>query len=211
MSRYSPVAVALALGLRAGGGSAADGRGGTGMASGRKPNVKRRSHIARLHARGLTLSEIGRRLGVTRQAVHDALVHLRRPPHPPRSVPCAACSAPIVSAGALASDQGRALCLACLESRPGAGLGVRLKACRLAAGLTKAALARRVGVRATTIHQYEAGARKTRWRHLARLVAVLGPGLVTRACGRRIAAPGRTLDDLGWDDEPPKGREKGRK
>jgi len=148
------------------------------MVSGRKPNVQRRSRIARLHARGLTLSEIGRRLGVTRQAVHDALVQLSRP-LPERSVPCAGCAAPIVSAGALASDAGQALCLRCLACRPQAEPGVRLKSFRLAAGLTKAELAQRAGVAAMTIHQYEAGLREPRWRHLTPLVAVLGPGLVT--------------------------------
>jgi transcriptional regulator with XRE-family HTH domain len=148
------------------------------MASGRKPNLRRRSHIARLHARGLTLSEIGRRLGVTRQAIHDALAQLRRP-LPRRSVPCAVCRADIVSAGALATDQGQALCLRCLASRPQAALGVRLKAFRLAAGLTKAELAQRAGVSPMAIHQYETGSREPRWRHLTPLVVVLGPGLLT--------------------------------
>jgi transcriptional regulator with XRE-family HTH domain len=148
------------------------------MVSGRKPNVRRRSQIARLRARGLTVSEIARRLGVTRQAIHGALAQLRRP-LPQRSVPCAACAAPIVSAGALDSDAGQALCLRCLACRPQAALGVRLKAFRLAAGLTKAELAQRSGVTAMAVHQYEAGTREPRWRHLAPLVAALGPGLVT--------------------------------
>ncbi len=148
------------------------------MVSGRKPNVRRRSQIARLYARGLSLSEIGRRLGVTRQAVHDALVQLRRP-RPQRSVPCAGCGAPIVSAGALDSDAGQALCLRCLASRPHAEPGVRLKSFRLAAGLTKAELAQRAGVAPMTIHQYECGAREPRWRRLTPLVVVLGPELLT--------------------------------
>jgi len=148
------------------------------MVSGRKPNLERRSQIARLHARGLTLTEIGRRLGVTRQAIHEVLVQLSRP-LPRRSVPCAACFAPIVSAGALPTDAGQALCLRCLESCPQAAPSVRLKSFRLAAGLTKAELAQRTGVAPMTIHQYESGLREPRWRHLTPLVAVLGPGLVT--------------------------------
>jgi transcriptional regulator with XRE-family HTH domain len=148
------------------------------MASGRIPNTKRRARIARLHARGVTLSEIGRRLGITRQAVHDALVQLRRPA-PQRFVGCTRCALPIVSPGALASDEGQALCLTCLACCPDAGLGARLKSFRLAAGLTKTELARRLGVTAMTVHQYETGAREPRWRHLALLVGVLGPGLIT--------------------------------
>jgi transcriptional regulator with XRE-family HTH domain len=148
------------------------------MASGRKPNRERRSRIARLHARGLTLTEIGRRLGVTRQAVHGALAQLRQPAPQP-SVPCRRCAAPIVSPGALPSDRGQALCLTCLASSPDADLGVRLKAFRLAAGLTKTELARRLGVATMTVHQYEAGARQPRWQQLALLIAVLGPGLMT--------------------------------
>jgi lambda repressor-like predicted transcriptional regulator len=37
-------------------------------ASGRKPDLKRRRLAAALHAQGLTFAEIGRRLGITRQA-----------------------------------------------------------------------------------------------------------------------------------------------
>ncbi|HKI34044.1 MAG TPA: helix-turn-helix domain-containing protein [Gemmataceae bacterium] len=148
------------------------------MVSGRKPNPKRRAEIAGLHARGLTLAEIGRRLGMSRQGVYEALALLRQP-MPKRSVPCVGCRAPIASPGALPSDGDHALCLPCLASRPDAPFGTRLKAFRLAAGLMKAELADRVGVSAMTIHHYETGAREPRWRHLAPLVRALGPGLVT--------------------------------
>jgi transcriptional regulator with XRE-family HTH domain len=148
------------------------------MVSGRKPDVRRRARIARLHSRGLSLAEIGRRLGVTKQAVHDTLTQISRP-LPRRSVPCAACGAAIVSEGVLTSDDGQALCLTCLASTPGADLSARLKAFRLAAGLTKTELARRLGVSAMTVHHYENGTREPRWCHLRPLIATLGPGLVT--------------------------------
>jgi DNA invertase Pin-like site-specific DNA recombinase len=45
--------------------------------SGRRPDYERRRQIARLRAQGATLEEIGRRLGVTRQAVYDMLRRLR--------------------------------------------------------------------------------------------------------------------------------------
>jgi DNA-binding XRE family transcriptional regulator len=148
------------------------------MASGRRPDAKRRAEIARLHGGGLTMAEIGRRLGISRQAVCEALIRLRHP-LPLPAVACAGCAAPIASAGALPSDDGHALCLGCLAARPDVPFGVRLKAFRLAAGWTKAQLAERANVTAMTIHHYETGAREPRWRQLAPLVCALGPGLVT--------------------------------
>jgi DNA-binding XRE family transcriptional regulator len=94
-------------------------------------------------------------------------------------VPCAACGRDIVSAGALPTDAGSAVCLRCLARRPGAPFAQRLKSHRLAAGLTKAELAKRAAMTHNTVRHYESGAREPRWKHLARLVRVLGSGLVT--------------------------------
>jgi transcriptional regulator with XRE-family HTH domain len=148
------------------------------MASGRRPNEKRRAAIARLRDRGLSLAEIGRRLGISKQGVSGALALLRRP-LPLRGVICADCRAPILSPGALPSDEGQAFCLTCLRCRPDAPFATRLKTFRLAAGLMKAELAARVGLSAMAIHYYETGAREPRWSQVAPLVRVLGPGLVT--------------------------------
>src|ERR1700757_703859 len=112
------------------------------MASGRKPDVGRRAEIARLRAGGLTLAEIGRRLGMSKQGVSAALAKARRPlPH--RCVACRDCDAPIVSAGLLPGDEGSAVCLECLGSGREVPFGARLKAFRLAAGLLKTELAGR--------------------------------------------------------------------
>jgi transcriptional regulator with XRE-family HTH domain len=148
------------------------------MASGRKPDLKRRAEIARLRDRGLSLSEIGRRVGISKQGVFEALSRERRT-LPLRRVPCSGCRTKIASAGALPSDVGQALCLSCLGGRPDAPFAARLKAFRLAAGLLKAELAHRAGVSSMTIHHYETGAREPRWSQLAPLVRALGPGLVT--------------------------------
>jgi hypothetical protein len=43
------------------------------MPRGRPPNVERHRQIVRLRAAGLTYQEIGQRLGVTRQYVHQIL------------------------------------------------------------------------------------------------------------------------------------------
>jgi transcriptional regulator with XRE-family HTH domain len=147
------------------------------MVSGRRPDQRRRRQIAHLREQGLTQAEIGRRLGVTRQCVQIMLRAMARAPV--RSVPCAGCGAAIVSAGALPSDAGCALCLPCLAERPATSFARRLKACRLAAGLTKAELAERSGLTPQMMRHYESGAREPRWRVVARLVGVLGPALVT--------------------------------
>ena len=74
------------------------------MVQGRKPNWERRRRILKLRERGLSLPEIGRRLGVTFQCVDRTL--RRMAGEQPRSVPCAGCGEDIISPGAVASDQG---------------------------------------------------------------------------------------------------------
>lgn len=147
------------------------------MASGRKPDSCRRETIARLRADGLSLAEIGRCFGVSRQCVQETLRAMARARV--RSVACAACGDAIRSAGAIRSDAGSALCLPCLARRPATSFGVRLKACRLAAGLTKAELAGRAGLTQQMVRHYEGGTREPRWSQVARLVGVLGAALVT--------------------------------
>jgi hypothetical protein len=48
------------------------------MVSGRRPNIVRRQEAARLRRQGLTVTEIGRRMGITRQAVQQLLTPRRR-------------------------------------------------------------------------------------------------------------------------------------
>jgi transcriptional regulator with XRE-family HTH domain len=50
------------------------------MVQGRKPDLKRRRVMARLRAKGLTYEAIGKRLGISRQAVHHALTTPPRQP-----------------------------------------------------------------------------------------------------------------------------------
>jgi transcriptional regulator with XRE-family HTH domain len=71
------------------------------------------------------------------------------------------------------------LCLACLAKRPASPFGARLKACRLAAGLTVEKLAAHSGVPAHVIRGSEAAGRCPRWERLVKLIRVLGADLVT--------------------------------
>jgi transcriptional regulator with XRE-family HTH domain len=140
------------------------------MAPGRKPNWKGRREAARLRASGFTLKEIGRRLGVTRQAAAGLL----RPAPKTPAVACARCGAAIVSAGAAPRDAGAARCLGCLARHRGASFGQRLQAFRLAAGLRKIELARKAGVGHPAIGGYEQDRYRPRPANLIRLARALG-------------------------------------
>jgi hypothetical protein len=48
------------------------------VVQGRRPNIVRRQEAARLRRLGLSLPEIGRRLGITKQAVHQLLTPRHR-------------------------------------------------------------------------------------------------------------------------------------
>jgi hypothetical protein len=95
----------------------------------RKPDLKRRGQVAVLRAQGLTLAEIGRRLGLSKQHVGNILQTLaRRDDRPP--VRCRACNTNIRSAGALARHDRSVLCLDCLVNHPEATFAEHLRACR---------------------------------------------------------------------------------
>jgi hypothetical protein len=59
------------------------------MVQGPRPNYALRQQVTELRCRGLTLAEIGKQLGVTRQAV-SSLIHFAALPVTP-GVPCTAC------------------------------------------------------------------------------------------------------------------------
>jgi transcriptional regulator with XRE-family HTH domain len=143
------------------------------MARGRKPNLKRRRKAAELRARGLTLVEVGRRMGCTKQAVHY-LLGLRGPsPRPPKPVGCPACGADLGPAPN-PLDYAPAPCLPCLAQRPRTPLGQRLRAHRIARGLSRKALAEQAGVGASGITPMERGERRPRPRTLRKLAEALG-------------------------------------
>jgi hypothetical protein len=95
---------------------------------GRKPDLERRRQAAELRAQGLTLAEVGRRLGITHQAARHLLHPLVR--RSGRPVRCAACGQAIRAHGAKQDGRGTR-CLACLARTPGATFGQRLRACYL--------------------------------------------------------------------------------
>src|SRR6266404_6165452 len=111
-------------------------------------DLKRRRLIPDLRAAGMTYQAIADQLGVRWQAVQQSL----RLSGNPRSVPIP--------------------CRKCLPR--GAAFGERLKARRLAAGLTLNALSRLAGLHLHRAGDYEQGRMEPKWTALAKLIRVLG-------------------------------------
>jgi transcriptional regulator with XRE-family HTH domain len=149
---------------------------------GRPPDVGRRRQAAELRARGLSLAEVGRRLGISKQAAHQLLRGAGAPG--PGPVRCAACGAAVGRPALRTRRTPPALCPACLAKRPGAPFGLRLLAHRLAAGLSRSELEERAGVARKLIARYEGGGVRPRAETLARLAGVLGSGLFAAGGGR---------------------------
>jgi transcriptional regulator with XRE-family HTH domain len=162
--------------------------GGPGSGARRDPARGRR--VVELRRQGLTLAQLGRRLHMSRQLVHyyaaaAGLTGRRR-----GTVRCCDCQAVIATGHHTIEYNRRPLCLACLEKRPDAPFGRRLKACRLAAGLTAGQLAARSGVPAHAIRAVERGGCWPRWGRLAKLIRALGAELVTLGLVERDGSKG---------------------
>lgn len=91
-------------------------------------------------------------------------------------VRCGSCGREIVRGKRGLQGREAALCLDCLASQPGASFAQRLRAYRLAEGLTQEELAQRAGLSPTSVWQYEQGEAAPRANTLARLARVFGPG-----------------------------------
>jgi transcriptional regulator with XRE-family HTH domain len=143
-----------------------------GPGSGRK-QPERRRQAEELCVRGLTLTEIARALGVSRQAVHHLLGYGRPGPQPRKAVLCTACRSELGPAPST-RDYAPSLCLPCLARQPRATFGQRLRAHRLALGLRREALAERAGVIPQTICNLERGAHAPQPGTLLKLARALG-------------------------------------
>jgi Iron-dependent Transcriptional regulator/Helix-turn-helix domain/Homeodomain-like domain len=142
------------------------------MVQGRRPDNARRQLVVQLRSRGWTLTEIGRWLGVSRQAV-SALIRSAALPAA-SGTPCSACAALIPTRAARPQDRPGALCLRCLEQFPDAPLGQRLRALRLAAGLSRTDVAWLAGVLEVNAQRAELGRRPKNADAPGRVARVLG-------------------------------------
>jgi DNA-binding XRE family transcriptional regulator len=128
----------------------------------------------------LSLAAIGQQMdGITKQAVSLLLAAHGPVAVPPVVVRCAQCQGVITTGASLRRQCRPALCLDCLAPHPFAPFGTRLRAFRLAAGLTQAQLAARSGVSMRALYAYEGrGHGNPSWAVVVKLVRVLGHGLV---------------------------------
>ncbi len=136
-----------------------------------------RREMAILRAKGMTLVEISRRFGFSAQRVRRVLrkAHVEPVPLP---VNCIECNATLDSPALLRCDAGETLCLPCLARFPDSPFGRRLRALRVAAGLTRGQLAGRAAMSESIIGQYERGQGLPGRIALQALVRILGSELV---------------------------------
>jgi transcriptional regulator with XRE-family HTH domain len=163
------------------------------MVSGRKPNIERRRQVTELRAKGWSLAKIGERLGISRQAVHVTLRAILNPTR--RLVTCRKCKMPVDPVGVSPREAHDTLCLICVSKGPEATFGQRLKAFRLAVGITRKELSDLAGLSESMIRYYEGD-----W------------GTPTAAGAEKLAlALGLTLEVLGGDHFVPGKRGRPRK
>jgi DNA-binding XRE family transcriptional regulator len=137
---------------------------------GSKPDLHRHRQIAELRASGMSYQAIGDGLGISHQRVYQILE--RSGTSHRVLIRCLKCKAVITKMRMFANNNGPVYCMNCLP--PDATFGERLKARRLAAGLTLEGLAKQAETYSQTIGNYEQGARQPNWQTLAKLIRVLG-------------------------------------
>ena len=143
----------------------------TSVARGRRPNISHRRRVARLGARGWTLSEIASHLGITKQAVHCVLQKLRR-----GTAICRHCHKKFDAPEGVTTMRS-VFCLSCLHTLPDIPFGRRIASLRIIVGFTQEELADRAGISAATLVLLEASKHKPHQRTRDRLLAVLLPAL----------------------------------
>jgi transcriptional regulator with XRE-family HTH domain len=142
------------------------------------PDLKRREQVAKLRAEGLSLRQIGERVGVSKQAVASLLKYAGLGTGPRRMVNlCGRCRNPVGPAvGSIGrfKHEEELTCVACVAKDRRAPFRVRLRAARLAAGLTVAELAKRIGMEMSTLLYWELQGKRPRESLVRRLADALG-------------------------------------
>jgi hypothetical protein len=120
---------------------------------GTKPDEAKRERARDLRGRGLSLGQIAKALGITRQGAHYLLAG-RVPRQSRRPLHCPRCGRQFKAVG-LPGEEGP--CVECLKGPGLVTVGDRVRAHRLAAGLTRAELTRRAGLGNTALRRLEQG------------------------------------------------------
>jgi transcriptional regulator with XRE-family HTH domain len=144
------------------------------MSRGRRPDAQRHHLIAQLRSQGLTYEQIGERLGVSHQSVQQTLQRTGNAKLVP--IRCRKCGTIITRLRTVKDNNGPVYCLNCLPSD--ATFGQRMKAQRLAKGLTLMALGEQTGIGWNLLSKYERDLVEPKCRSVVRLVRVLGVGVL---------------------------------
>jgi len=135
------------------------------MSKGSIPNLDRLNFIRRLRDEGQTLAEIAVQVGVSRQAVHNAL---RRQHKYTESTICSVCGVtPVLAAGT--DCLRKVACRKCLDTSASISLQLRLTSLRILAGLSQINLAKATGFSQPLISILKAGSHEPRpetWQRL---------------------------------------------
>jgi transcriptional regulator with XRE-family HTH domain len=156
------------------------------MPSGGLPDLKQRRLVWRLRSRGWSFQRIASKIGVSRQrasAIFQRALGIKyRVPKQP-DLRCSGCHVKIPRRGPNLNVV-RVLCLDCLSRYP-TTFGQRLRALRIAGGLSANALARLAGVSVSLIILCERTPHLPRPRSLVKLMTVLGERLLRPSDGIR--------------------------
>jgi transcriptional regulator with XRE-family HTH domain len=149
---------------------------------GRTPDEERRQQVATLRAQGLTFSEIGKRLGMSRQGASDLLIRSGKQVQLP-GILCRECKREICPWNAKwrggMHRHGPVYCLGCLAKHQQATIGERILAFRMNAGMTQAEVQAATGFRIDSLGSIERN-RITNpyWKTLKILAEFFGPELL---------------------------------
>jgi transcriptional regulator with XRE-family HTH domain len=137
---------------------------------------KRRHKMGRLRAQGLTFQQIAAQLGVSHQYVQQVLKRGGTGWLVP--ICCHRCKAVITRMRTAYDRNIAACCLKCLSEQPESPFGERLRAYRLAAGMTRRELAAKARVGHASVVEYELGNKQPTLENLMKLIRLLGTGLL---------------------------------
>ncbi len=144
---------------------------------GRNPDELLRLRIATLRSKGLTFTQIGKRLGISRQGAYGLLIRSKQTVEVP-GICCRECKKEICPwkrslRGGIRRNPPT-WCLVCLAKHPEATLGQRIASHRLQARLTRFELAKKVGVSVNFLTMTEQDRVSPRWKFLKKLVRLFG-------------------------------------
>src|SRR5262249_57077132 len=146
------------------------------MAQGRRRDPSQLRLMVDLRAEGRTLAQIAQRVGLTRQAVPEALKRSQVQNGP---VICRHCQAAIPGTDGM-NLSSELMCRGCLDMYPRISFAVRLMSLRTLAGLTQSELARKTGVSQSLISLAEKNNHQPGHELRLRLLAFLESAMARR-------------------------------